>query len=86
MEDELRNEGLHARVIHYLDDFLMILHPGAKLETYTAIFGSLCKEVGLSIKEAKNEKGTMASFAGIELDTREVVILLPAESSTRQSP
>ena len=57
----------------------MILPPGAKLERYTAIFESLCEEVGLSIKEAKNEEGTMASFAGIELDTREMVIRLPAK-------
>ena len=79
VEDQLWNEGLHAWIIHYLDDFLIILPPGSKLERHIAIFERLCKEVGLSIKEAKNEEGTMASFAGIELDTREMVIRLPAK-------
>ena len=74
LEEEFKLQGLRASIIHYLDDFLMILPPNSQLERYTTIFTRLCYEVGLSIKESKNEEGTVVSFAGIELDTRRMVI------------
>jgi len=77
LEEEFKLQGLRASIIHYLDDFLMILPPNSQLERYTTIFTRLCYEVGLSIKESKNEEGTVVSFAGIELDTRRMVIRLP---------
>ena len=41
------------------------------------MFARLCEEVGLRIKESKNEEGTKVSFADIELDTRQRAIRLP---------
>jgi len=68
--EELRILGLPARIIHYLDDFLIVLPPPSEPIKYTTVFARLCEEVGLRIKESKNEEGTRVSFAGIELDTR----------------
>ena len=79
LEEGFKLEGLRASIIHYLDDLLMILPPNSQLERYTMIFTRLCYEVGLSIKESKNEEGTVVSFAGIELDTRQMVIRLPTK-------
>lgn len=70
---------LPARIIQYLEDFLIVLTPCSKPLKYTTVFIKLCEEVGLSIKEAKNEKGAIVSFAGNELDTRQMVIRLPTK-------
>jgi len=71
--------ALPAKILHYLDDFLIILPPATTtdLNIYTTRLSELCQEVGLSIKESKNEKGTIASFRGIEMDTENMVIRLP---------
>jgi len=79
LEEELRVQGLPARIIHYLDDFLIVLPPHSKPIKYTTVFARLCEEVGLSIKESKKEEGTTVSFAGIELDTQEMAIRLPTK-------
>ena len=64
-------------MIYYLDDFLLVLPPCANLELHSQIFSLLCKEVGLTIKQSKNEEGRVVSFAGIEFDTKHMVIRLP---------
>lgn len=70
MEDKLKQLSLQAVVIHYLDDFFLVLPQGSNPAPYTTTFGRLCREVGLSIKDSKSEQGRIASFAGIEIDTR----------------
>jgi len=77
LENEILRKNPNARIIHYLDDFLIVLPHTGDLEQCKEDFGKLCSEVGLSIKESKNEEGTVASFGGIELDTAEMVIRLP---------
>jgi len=57
----------------------MVLPTHSKLDEYTTVFAKLSKEVGLSIKEAKNEEGTAVNFAGVELDTWQMVIRLPTK-------
>ena len=69
--------GPQIQVIHYLDNFLLVLPPTTAPEQCSQTFKLLCEEVGLAIKEAKNEQGSIASFAGIEIDTRSMVIRLP---------
>jgi len=71
--------ALPAKIVHYLDNFLIILPPATTtdLNIYSTTFGELCQEVGLCIKESKNEEGTIASFGGIEMDTENMVIRLP---------
>ena len=64
-------------MIHYLDDFRLVLPPCSNLELHSQIFSLLCKEVGLTIKQSKNEKGTVVRFAGIRFDTKHMVIRLP---------
>jgi len=76
LEEAFKLQGLRASIIHYLDDFLMILLPNSQLKRYTTIFTRLSYEVGLTIIESKNEEGTVVSFAGIELDTRRMLIRL----------
>lgn len=43
------------------------------------MFTALCKKVGLAIKPAKNEQGRVTCFAGVELDSRNMVIQLPGK-------
>jgi len=60
-----------------LDDFL-IIHPGQQSpEIYSKHFQVLAAAVGLSIKESKNEQGKVVCFAGLELDTEQMVVRLP---------
>ena len=59
-----------------MDDFLLVLPPTTAPEQCSQTFKLLCTEVGLAIKEAKNDQGSIASFAGIEIDTRSMVIRL----------
>ena len=75
--EEFRKNGLTAEVIHYLDDFLIVIPPTQNPTTHASIFATLCRTVGLSIKEAKNEEGKVASFGGVELDTKAMVVRLP---------
>jgi len=83
LADELQRMALPAKIVHYLDDFLIILPPATTtdLNIYTTRFSELCQEVGLSIKESKNEEGTIAIFGGIEMDTENMVIRLPETSA-----
>ena len=79
LEQQLKKANISASIIHYLDDFLLVLDPGAitNLEQSSQIFISLCAQVGLSIKTSKNEEGPALSFAGLVLDTGKIVIGLP---------
>jgi len=80
---ELSHPDLAAGVIHYPDDFLVILQPVGNLEKYSEIFAQLCSQVGLTIKTAKNEEGQLANFAGFELDTHSMIIQLPLKKLTK---
>ena len=53
VEDQLQGRQLPAKIVHYLDDFLIILPPTADLTSYTKTFNKLAEEVGLAIKESK---------------------------------
>ena len=75
--NQLKNLNSRAIVIHYLNDFLLVLPPCANPELHSKIFSLLCKEVGLTIKLSKNKDGTVVSFAGIEFDTKRMAIRLP---------
>ena len=55
VEDQLQGRQLPAKIVHYLDNFLIILPPTADLISYSKIFNKLAEEVGLAIKESKNE-------------------------------
>lgn len=77
LASDLQKNNLPAVVVHYLDDFL-IIHPGEENpETYSERFHHLAGRVGLSIKASKSEQGTLVSFAGLELDTEQMVLRLP---------
>ena len=77
LQEELGTQELPGRIIHYLDDFLIVIPPDSNPTNYTRVFAKLCTELGLSIKESKNKEGTTVDFAGVELDTRRMVIRLP---------
>ena len=77
LEDQLNHQNLQATVIHYLNDLLIIIPRGGSAKKYSEVFTRLCAEVGLAIKVSKNEEGLVASFGGVELDTRTMVIRLP---------
>ena len=50
---------------------VMVLPPDCKPYECTTVLAKLSKEVGLSIKESKNEEGTRVNFTGVELDTQQ---------------
>jgi len=76
---QFKTANIIPTIIHYLDDFLLALDPGAiaNLKKSSEIFTTLCAQVALSIKTSKNEEGTAVSFAGLVLDTGNMVIQLP---------
>jgi len=78
LEDSLMRQGLaEATIIHYLDDFLLVLPPVVNLSTVRTIFETRSEEVWLLIKKVKNEEGNIVSFAGLEIDTKCMVSRLP---------
>ena len=79
LKDHFERNETEAEVIHYLDDFLIVLPPDSNPDACSTTFRVLSTEVGLSIKETKNEQGTVVSFAGIELDSHSMVIRLPTK-------
>jgi len=77
VEKEVTRKGPQIQVIQYLDELLLVLAPTTAPEQCSQTFKILCEEVGLAIKEAKNEQGSIASFARMEINTRSIVISLP---------
>ena len=66
-----------------MDNFLIILPPAGDLNNYTTIFKPLCHQVGLTVKESKNEQETGASIGGIEIDMEKMVIGLSYKKLTK---
>ena len=83
LEDQLRKHNIPARIIHYLDDFLIVIPANKNPDQCSQMFASLCREVGLTIKDSKNEQGTVASFAGLEFDSRRMIIQLPEKKLSK---
>lgn len=79
LEDHFERNETEAEVIHYLDNFLIVVPPDSHPDACSTTLRDLSTEVGLSIKETKNEQGTVVSFAGIELDSHSMLILLPTK-------
>ena len=77
LQEDLQREHISADIVHYLDDFLAIIPPEESPVLYSRRFAELSDEVGLAIKESKSEQGTTVSFAGVEIDTVQMVIRLP---------
>lgn len=65
--------------MHYLSDFVVLLPPGCDWRLAGDLFQQLAGELGLRIKEKKNEEGTVVNFGGVIIDTRRMVIRLPAK-------
>ena len=77
LEDQFSRATLTAKVIHYLDDFLIVIPATENTDPYSRIFSHVYDNVGLAIKTAKNEQGCVATFGGVELDTKSMVVRLP---------
>ena len=72
-----------VHVVHYLDDFVVILPPGTDWRPVSARFKQLADMVGLKIKEQKNEEGSQVSFGGVIFDTKRMAIHLPASKKEK---
>ena len=77
LADKMKSQEMQGEVIHYLDDFLIVLPANGNMNRYSRLFTKSCEEVGLTVKEAKSEEGLVASFGGVELDTAKMIIRLP---------
>ena len=75
----IRNRGVEF-VDHYLDDFVIVGRPGSKkCENNMCITINVCEEVGTPVAPEKLDGPTMClEILGIEIDTREMVLRLPA--------
>ena len=65
--------------------FADVLTPAKDMTSYTSIFSNLCEQVGLSIKTAKNVQGQIATFAGVELNTKLMVVRLPSKKLEKRT-
>lgn len=68
-------------VIHYVDDFLFVVEPGAEEAALSMLEGAkaLCAELGLPLAPEKSEGPvTDLTFLGIKLDTVAMTASLPA--------
>ena len=77
LAQQLPTSDTRIDVIHYHDDFLIVLPQGARSKIWAELCANLCHKVGLTIKVSKNKEGTIVSFAGIEFNTGRIVIRLP---------
>lgn len=83
LEQQLQKIYPKARVIHYLDDFLVLLPPGTSWKPASRCFKQLATDVGLTIKERKNEEGMIVSFGGVIFDTQAMAIQLPTDKKSK---
>ena len=83
LECNLKVQFPLAKVIHYLDDFIVLLPPESAWDPAGAIFHQLATELGLKLKEAKNEQGRVVNFGGVLIDTERMVIRLPPEKKAK---
>ena len=56
----------------------------SKLQAYRERLSLLREEVGLVIKESKNEQDWVVSFGGVEIDTEKMVIRLPQKKLEKE--
>lgn len=66
-------------MLHYLDDFLVIIPPGINPDPYSEIFDNLCKLLGFMINKSKEKIHIINDFLGIEIDTNLMEARLPRE-------
>lgn len=66
---ELRLQPFGAQVVHYVDDFLIILPPGTDWKSADRVYMDLASQLGLNVKLAKNEQGLLVAYGGIEIDS-----------------
>jgi len=76
---EQRLKPLKGRVVHYLDDFLIVLPKGSNWKSAVRIFDETAEELGLRIKTSKNREGEITDFVGFELDSKRMVARLAPE-------
>ena len=77
LANRMKSQGMQGEVIDYLDAFLIVLPANGNMNRYGKLYPKICEEVGLTMKEAQSEEGTVASFGGVELDTVKMIIRLP---------
>jgi hypothetical protein len=78
----LLNTHAARSVIHYVDDFLFVIEPGAEEAARAMLAGAiaLCEELGLPLAPEKSEGPvTDLTFLGIKLDTVAMTASLPAD-------
>ena len=70
-------------MLHYLDDFFVVLSPQADHELYMQQFTHIYSDLGLRINTLKDVASTVAIFLGIEIDSNSIEARLPSNKLTR---
>ena len=74
------------RIVHVLDDFLIIVESEREAKDQLARFITLCGTCGIPIASDKTEgPATMLTFLGIDLDVRRALAILPRDKVLRCS-
>ena len=80
LHDMLERVAGVPAVVHYVDDFLIVTQSRSDAERALAAALALCERLGLPIAPDKTEGPAQClTFLGVELDTREMTVLLPTE-------
>ena len=65
------------QVIHYLDDFIMVLPPDTDPLPLISLYDDLCWLLGLEDNTKKGSEGTCIECLGVEIDTSSMTARLP---------
>ena len=70
-------------MLHYLNDFFVVLSPQADYELYMQQFTYICSDLELRINTLKDVISTVVVFLGIEMDSNSMEARLPSNKLTR---
>jgi len=73
------------QVIHYLDDFIMVLPPNSDPLPLISLYDDLCWLLGLEDNTKKASQGTCIECLGIEVDTASMIARLPLSKISKGS-
>ena len=69
--------------MHYLDDTLGVFPTRTLAEQFALDYEAVCRQLGLSIKHAKDALGQVVDFLGLEIDSLWMEVRLPVRTKTK---
>jgi hypothetical protein len=79
LEKHLHPVAAFFALLHYLDDFIFILHPGVDPTPVIRIYDTIIARLGFPPNTAKDSCGSISDVLGYRIDTKTLMISLPPE-------